>query len=162
MSVDPGNIGESSTECEVKDHAQSREECDATEAADQDESSESVKYSCTRNTLNGLDVYADGEAVVGQRGEVVREDADDNSSAAEFDGAEEKRDALESDTAESHCDGWTSVLVDVVVCLWTDVLNKKRKRRRGASTSIYSVSAKLHHSARSRLSTHHHLHHKVL
>mgnify|MGYP001483360969 CR=1 FL=1 len=115
MSVNPGNVCESSTECEIEDHAQSREECNAAEAADQDESSEGVKHCCAGNALNGLDVYADGKAVIGQRGEVVGEDADDNSSAAEFDGAEEERDALESDAAESHCDGWTSVIFGVVV-----------------------------------------------
>jgi len=109
MTVDPSNVRESTTECKVEEHAQHGEEGNATKTADQEDGNDGVEYCGAGNPLDGFDVHADGQAVVGQGGEVVGEDSDDDGCAAEFDDAQEHRRALESDTAKSHCDGWVGV-----------------------------------------------------
>jgi len=105
VTVDPSNVGESSTECKVQEYAQHGEEGNAAETAYQEDGNDGVEHCCTGNTLDGFDMHADGEAVIGERCEVVGEDADDDGRAAEFHDAQEHGHALESDTAESHCDG---------------------------------------------------------
>jgi hypothetical protein len=101
-----GNVDESPSEAEIKQHGNSAQECDAAEAADKEESEDGVDDSGAGNTFNSANIGVDVQAMVVEGCEEVGEDSQNDSSAAEFDDAQEPGEAFESDAAAERHDNW--------------------------------------------------------
>ena len=84
-----GESHESSTEEEVEKDGHEGEELEAAKKACEQDGGDCVEDGNARDALYSLPVPCDGEAVVGEDGEEVGVDAEDDAGAAEFEGVEE-------------------------------------------------------------------------
>lgn len=97
---------EGAGEEDVEDDAEECEEHLAAKEAGEQDREDGVQDSGSREALDGLGPIVDGRITVGEDRQEVTVDAEDDSSAAEFEGIEEGLYGLEGRPAESHGDDW--------------------------------------------------------
>ncbi|KAG8421752.1 hypothetical protein J3458_003598 [Metarhizium acridum] len=93
--VHDGHVDEAADEAEVEDHGDEGGECEAGDAAEQQQADERVEGRGARDARHGADRRVDGEAVVVQRRQEVRVYAEDEGRAEELDAADEPLQELE-------------------------------------------------------------------
>lgn len=89
VAREDGECNEGTTEADVEDDGEEGKEADAAEEAGQQDGQDGVDNRDSRQALNSLPVARDGNVAVGENGQEVRVDSENNASAAEFEEVEE-------------------------------------------------------------------------
>lgn len=94
------DVSKGAQECNVEQDSDAAQESNATQAASQEHGADCVEDSGARNAFDSPDVGRDVQVVVVESCQVVGEDGEDESRAAEFNSADQRLEALEACTGE--------------------------------------------------------------
>lgn len=95
--VRDGDIDEGADKGDIQHHGEERGEGEAGDAAQQQQGGQGVQDGDAGDALDGADAGRNGQLVVGEAGEEVRVDAEDEGRAGELDAPDEPLSGLEAE-----------------------------------------------------------------
>jgi hypothetical protein len=98
-----GDGGETADEAEIEEDGDEGEEGNAAEAESEKNSEDGVENGSARHALNGLFPCWNADVVLGEDGQVVAVDAQDDGSSSELDDSQASLAETEDGTTQSHC-----------------------------------------------------------